>query len=65
MGDHDDLPTDKEELQPRRLHKKNQPLEQLDRVIEEIGKLMLSSVQESVNEGKMKKREPTTIAGEK
>jgi hypothetical protein len=36
MGDQDDLPTNKEELQPRRLHKKSQPLEQLDRVIEEI-----------------------------
>jgi hypothetical protein len=33
MGDHDDLPTNKQELQLRRLHKKNQPLDQLDRVI--------------------------------
>jgi hypothetical protein len=27
MGDHDDLPTDKEEVQLRRLHKESQPLE--------------------------------------
>jgi hypothetical protein len=44
MGDQDDLPTDKEELQPRRMHKKSQPLvDQLDRVIEEIRRMMLRS----------------------
>jgi hypothetical protein len=31
MGDHDDLPTDEKGVQQRRLHKKSQPLEQLDR----------------------------------
>jgi hypothetical protein len=50
MGDRVDLPTDKEEVQQRRLHKKSQPLEQLDRVIEEIRKLMLRSA-EAVNKG--------------
>jgi hypothetical protein len=38
-----DLPTDEEEVQPRRLHKESQPLEQLDEVIEEIRRLMLRS----------------------
>jgi hypothetical protein len=57
MGDQVDPPTNKEELQPRRLHKKSQPLEQLDRVIEEIRKLMLRSAQEAVNkEGDEQKR---------
>jgi len=40
MGDHDDLPTYREEVQQRRMHKKSQPHEKLDRVIEEIRKLM-------------------------
>jgi hypothetical protein len=65
MGGQDDLPTDKEELQPRRLHKKSQPLEQLDRVIEEIRKLMLRSVQEVVNKGELNRREPAIAAGKK
>jgi hypothetical protein len=43
MGDQYDLPIDKEELQQRRQHKKIQPLEQLDRVIEEIRRLKLRS----------------------
>jgi hypothetical protein len=64
MGDHDDLPTDKEELQQRRLHKKSQPLEQLDRVIEEIRKLMLRSA-EVVSKGELNRREPTIAAGKK
>jgi hypothetical protein len=48
-GDRVDLPIDKKELQPRRLHKINQPLEQLEEVIEEIRRLMLRSAQESVS----------------
>jgi len=63
MGDQDDLPTDKEELQLRRLHKENQPLEQLDRVIEEIKKLMLRSAK-VVNKGRLNRRDPA-IAAEK
>jgi hypothetical protein len=43
MGDQDYLPTDKVELQPRRLHKKSHLLEQMDKVIEEIRKLVLIS----------------------
>jgi hypothetical protein len=41
MGDLVDLPIDKdEEVQPRRLHKESQPLDQLDEVIEGIRRLM-------------------------
>jgi hypothetical protein len=58
------LPTDKEELQPRRLYKKSQPLEQLDRVIEKIRELMLRSV-EVDNKGKMKIRETSIATGKK
>jgi hypothetical protein len=42
MGDRVDIPTNKEkEVQQRGLHKKSQPLEKLDKVIEEIIKMML------------------------
>jgi hypothetical protein len=51
MGDQDDLPFE-EEVQQRRLHKKSQPLEQLDRVIEEIRRLMLR-LEEAVSKGKL------------
>jgi hypothetical protein len=51
-------------LQSRRLHKENQPLEQLDRVIEEIMKLMLRST-EAVNKGKMSRGGPTIAAKKK
>jgi hypothetical protein len=51
-------------VQQRRLHKKSQPLEQLDRVIEEIRKLMLRSA-EAVNKGEMNRREPAIAAGKK
>jgi hypothetical protein len=53
-----------EEVQQRRLHKKSQPLEQLDRVIEEIRRLMLRST-EVVNKGKMNRGEPATTTGKK
>jgi hypothetical protein len=46
-GDQIYFPTDKygkeKAVQQRRFHKKRQPLEQLDRVIEEIRRLMLRS----------------------
>jgi hypothetical protein len=65
MGDQVDLPTDKkEELQQIRLHKKIQPLEQLDRVEEEIRKLMLR-LAEAVNKGELKKRDPSIAARKK
>jgi hypothetical protein len=68
MGDRVDLPTDKDgkekEVQQRRLHKESQPLEQLDRVIEEIMKLMLRSA-EAVSKGKLNRGEPTIAAGKK
>ena len=43
MGDHDDLPICRKFLQLGRLQKQDQPLEQLDAVIEEIRRLMLRS----------------------
>jgi hypothetical protein len=64
MGGQVDLPTDKEEVQPRRMHKERQPLEQLDKVIEEIRKMMLRSV-EVVNKGKLNRGEPAIAAGKK
>jgi hypothetical protein len=46
-------------------HKENQPLEQLDREIEEIRRLMLRSVQESVSEEKLSRGRPARAAGKK
>jgi len=64
-GDRVDLPTEeKEELQPRRLHAKSQPVEYLDKVIEEIREMMLRS-EEAVIKREMKKRELVIVAGER
>jgi hypothetical protein len=63
MGDQVDLPICREEMQPRRLHKENQPWEQLEEVIEGIRRLMLKSVAESVNK-KLSRKKPTIEAGE-
>jgi hypothetical protein len=52
-------------VQQRRLHKENQPIEQLDRVIEEIRELMLRSAQEAVNKGKLNRGEPAITTGKK
>jgi hypothetical protein len=49
---------------PRRLHKKSQPLEQLDKVIEEVRKMMLRSIEED-NKRELNRREPTIVAGKK
>jgi len=64
IGDQDDLPTNKEELQLRRLHKEKQQLEQLDRVIEEIRRLMLRSTKE-ISKEEMNEEEPEIAAGKK
>jgi hypothetical protein len=65
MGDRVDLPTDdKEELQQRRLHKKSQPLEQLDRVIEEIKEVDVE-VSRSSQQRELNRREPAIAAGKK
>jgi hypothetical protein len=64
MGDQVDLPTDEKKVQQRRLHKKSQPLEQLDRVIEEIKKLMLRSA-EVVNKEELNRGETAIAAGKK
>jgi hypothetical protein len=66
MRDQVDLPIDKygeEEVHQRRLHKNIQPLEQLDRVIEEIRKLMLRSAEETVSKEKLGRRDPAIATG--
>jgi hypothetical protein len=63
MGDQNNLPFE-EEVQQRRLHKKSQPVEKLDRVIEEIRRLMLRSTKE-ISKGKLTRGDPSTIGGKK
>jgi hypothetical protein len=69
MGNRVDLHNDKygkeKEVQWRRLHKKSQPLEQLDMVIEEIRRLMLRSAQGAVSKGKLNRGDPATVARKK
>jgi hypothetical protein len=50
-------------VQQRRLHKENQPIKQLDRVIEEIRRLMLRSAQEVVSKRKLNRGEPARATG--
>jgi hypothetical protein len=60
-----DLPTDKDkEVQPRRLHKESQPLDQLDEVIEGIRRLMLRSSIETTSEEEISRGEPAIAAGQ-
>jgi hypothetical protein len=56
MGDHGDLLMCQKFLQLRRLHELNQPLEQLDKVIEEIMELMLRST-DTASKEKLSRRE--------
>jgi hypothetical protein len=65
MGDQDDLPIDKEEVQEKKLHKENQPEEKLDRVIEEIRKMMVRSIAEAVGKENLNRGEPTIAVGNK
>jgi hypothetical protein len=46
-------------------HKESQPLEELDREIEEIRRLMLRSIEETSSEEKMSTRNPAIVAGKK
>jgi hypothetical protein len=62
MGDRADLPIDKKKVLQRGLHKKSQPLEKLDGVIEEIRKLMLRSI-ESVSKEDLNIGECSRVAG--
>jgi hypothetical protein len=64
MGDPGDLPNCNIILQPRRLQKKSQPLEQLDEVIKEIRELMLGSV-ETASEEKLRRRKEAAVAVQK
>jgi hypothetical protein len=67
VGDQSELPFDmfEEKLQPRRLHKKSQPLEKMDRVIEDIRELTLRSAQEVVSKGELNRRDHSIAAGKK
>jgi hypothetical protein len=54
----------KEEMQQNNLHEgRSQPTEQLDRVIEQIRRLMLRSAQEAVSKEKLNKGEPAIVVG--
>jgi hypothetical protein len=56
----------KEEMQKNNLHEgRSQPTKQLDRVIEQISRLMLRSAQEAVSKEKLNKGEPAIILGKK
>jgi hypothetical protein len=57
VGDHDDLPNGQNFLQLRRLQQQDQPLEQLDEVIEEIRELMLKSAGTTSKEQLSRKKE--------
>jgi hypothetical protein len=65
MGDHDDLPNCRKFLQLRRLQKQDQPLEQLDEVIEEIRRLMLRSAETASKEQLSRKEEAIVAAARK
>jgi hypothetical protein len=64
VGNQDNLPIEKhEELQPSRLHKRNQSMKQLEEAVKEIRRLMLSSVEEVVNKEKLDREGPTYEIG--
>ena len=65
MGDHDDLPNGQKFLQLRRLQQQNQPLEQLDEVIEQIRRLMVDSADTASRERLSIREEAATIAQQK
>ena len=62
VGDHDDLPNGQKFLQLRRLQQQNQPLEQLDEVIEEIREMMLKSAGTTIKEQLSRKKEAAAAA---
>jgi hypothetical protein len=62
MGDHSDLPNGQKFLQLRRLQQQNQPLEQLDEVIEEIRELMLESAKTASKEQLGRRKEAIAAA---
>jgi hypothetical protein len=64
MGDLVDRPIFQEEVQLRRLHKESQPLEKLDKVIEEIISLMSSLAVDTTSNKKLSRRELARVAGQ-
>jgi hypothetical protein len=63
MGDRDDLPICREEVQWSRMQKESQPWEQLDKDIEEIRRLMSRSAVEIASEEKLSRRRPAIAVG--
>jgi hypothetical protein len=67
LGDQIGLPIemcDEKKVYQSRLQKKNQPIDQLDRVIEEIRKLMVKSSKEVFHKEGWDRREPVGPAGQ-
>jgi hypothetical protein len=60
MGDHGDLPDCRKFLQLRRLQQQDQPLEQLDQVIEDIRRLMVEST-ETTSEERLSRKEVAAV----
>jgi predicted component of type VI protein secretion system len=64
VGDQFDLLFNKnEDFQPRRLHKEIQPIERLDKAIEEIRRLMVNLEKETISREKMNIRRLAQEAG--
>jgi hypothetical protein len=59
------LEVDEREMQQSGMKEKNQPLDQLEEVIEDIKRLMLEATQEAVSREGWNKREPTGAARQK
>jgi hypothetical protein len=62
FGSQCDFPIDKERVQRARLQQKNQSMEQLGEVIEEIRNLMLDSTEEKVSKRNMDERNHARVA---
>jgi hypothetical protein len=63
MRDHVDLHIEKTEIQQSRMQKESHPLEQLDKDIEKIRKLILRSAQETASEEELRRRRPAIAVG--
>jgi hypothetical protein len=65
MGDQDDLPIDREEVQQGSLHEGSQPVNKLDREIEDIRRLMVRLEVERIDKEKLRRGEPSIVARKK
>jgi hypothetical protein len=63
VGDQDDLPLDhQEEVQQGSMHKRSQPVDKLDKMVEEIRDLMMKLAEEVVSRRRLNKEEPAGVA---